>query len=453
MRLTTKKFSNAFIRKLIVTLICSHFSTHSAHANETFDAITKDFRFSGFGTLGLTYNDNGGAGAIYNYSQTVPAEQGFSLNLDSVLGLQLEWKPLEKTSFLVQGVGRAGQRMEPLLRMAYVRQELGSEVSVRGGRFRNPMLFDSDVNEVGYAYMMSRPPIALYSIANNFPSIDGVDLQWRHSFLSTAFLLQGYYGNTSYQHRFYNLNPVVSADAQINNMMGVALSASRSNITVRASRTWVDSYTMRSSAISQLDSGLGSLSGGLLAMTAYPQLAAMSPALISQANQISGLKNPFDNRPIYTSVGFDAYWGAFRFLGEWVELDSQNAMVGKYEGFQTTIGYTYKDFTPYVSFANLSRNKGTLNTSALNGTGLNPMLDAGLAQMQAAINQSAQFANLSSQSISAGTRWDVMENLDMKLQYDFVQTPNSMTPGNFAVSTLPFNNHVSLVTLALDFIF
>ena len=50
-------------------------------------------------------------------------------------------------------------------------------------------------------------------------------------------------------------------------------------------------------------------------------------------------------------------------------------------------------------------------------------------------------------------RWDFMENMDLKLQYDYVETQNAMAPGNFAVSKLPFNNQVNLVTLALDYVF
>lgn len=418
------------------------------------ETVPDTVHFSGFSTLGLTYNDNKDAGAITSYAQKNPARQGVSANLDSVIGGQIEWQPRQDTSVVAQAVSRPSNNMQPELRMGYLRQQFDTDLAMRIGRIRSPLYLDSDVAEIGYAYLMVRPSIPVYGHVNSVSSIDGGDVQWRHSFGNTAVLAQGYYGNDAYKHYFYNLNPVVAADAKVNDIRGLSVSASLPNVTLRVARTWIKSYTFRSSQIDQLNSGLDQLSSALTAMATNPLLPpSLASSLRSQAGGIDGYKNPFDSQPIYTSIGFDSTLKNWRALGEWTELDSRSAIVGQYRGYQFTVGYSYGDFTPYVSYARRDRKSAPFDTSALSATGLNPALDAGLAQMRASLNQAARFADLSTSSISLGVRWDFREGMALKLQYDRITTPNSMTPGNFAVSSLPFKNTANLLTTTFDAVF
>lgn len=418
------------------------------------DDSSAALQVSGFATLAVTHNDNATAGAIVANSQKHPAGSGVSGNLDSVLGVQLDWQALRDTSVVLQGVARAGNDMTPELRMGYLRQELGGGLSVRAGRIRSPLYLDSDVAEIGYAYLMSRPPIPLYGIVNNVSSIDGADLQWRHTFGDAAFTLQGYYGRSGYKHRFYNLNPVAAADAELRDIRGLALNLALPSLRVRVSRTWVGSYTLRSDQVSQLNAGLGQLSAGLRAMAANPALpAATAAALNSEAGQIQGFGNPFDNRPIYTSIGFDGNAGNWRILGEWARMDSRSAMVGQYQGWQLTAGYPLGEFTPYASLAHQKRLSPPLDTRALAATGLDPALDGAIAQMKNGLDQAAGFADLSTRSISLGVRYDFRENMALKVQYDRLQTPSTSTPGYFAVPALPMGNRVNLFTVSLDMVF
>ncbi|WP_179404292.1 hypothetical protein [Burkholderia guangdongensis] len=409
---------------------------------------------SGFSTLGLTYNDNDSAGVVNAYTQKRPAENGVSAYLDSVVGLQLEWRPLQNTSFVAQAVSRPSNDMQPELRMGYLRQQFGTDFAVRVGRIRSPVFFDSDVAEIGYAYMTVRPPIPVYGDVNSFNGIDGGDVQWRHAFGSTAILVQGYFGHDGYKHYFYNLNPVAAADASINGIAGFAVSASLPSVTFRVSRTWIKDYTFRSGAIDQLNAGLDDASGALTALAANPFLPApLAAALRNQAAGIDGYRNPFDSHPIYTSIGFDATLDKWRVLGEWTYLDSRSAIVGKYQSYQITVGYTHGNFTPYVTYARRDRTSPAYGAGALSATGLNPALDAGLAQAQGALEQAARFADLSTRSASVGVRWDFRDGMDLKLQYDRITTPNAMTPGNFAVSSLPFKNTVNLISATFDAVF
>jgi hypothetical protein len=426
----------------------------AAFAGDEAEVAPSPFKLSGFATLGLTYNDNRDAGVIFSSSQKHPVTHGISGNLDSVAGLQLDWQLLPATSVVLQGVARAGEDFEPQLRMGYVRQQFGNDTAVRLGRMRSPLFYDSDVAEIGYAYLMSRAPIPVYVTPNNVTHLDGADVQWRHSVGNTAFLLQGYYGSDSYKHRFSNLNPIEVADVELHDIAGIALSAALPNLTLRVSHTTTSGYTMRSPQISQLNAGLAQVSAALNGVASNPMLpAAMAQALTAQAQKVSGYANPFDAKPTYTSIGFDSNIDAWRVMGEWALLDTQGALTGKYEGYHLSVGYSIGAFTPYVSMSRQRRTNPALDTSALAATGMDPRLDGAIAQLKGALDQSAQFADISMSSNSVGVRWDIRENMAIKVQYDRLETPNSGTPGYLTVTSLPFNNKVNLFTVALDIAF
>lgn len=426
-----------------------------ARADETADgAAVAPLRLSGFGTLGLTHNDSSDAGAIFSSAQKRPAGEGWSTNLDSVLGLQLEWQAGENTAFVLQGVARAGDDLSPALRMFYLRQQISNDFAVRAGRIRSPLYFDSDVVEIGYAYLMARPALPLYGTVNSVASLDGADLQWRHNIGDTALLAQAYYGQSDYSHRFYNLAPVQAADARLRHIRGLAVSATLPNLILRASHSVIGSYTMRSPQVSQINGATAQLAGALQAAAANPFLpAALGSGLQARAQSIRALASPFDSRPLYTSVGFDANLGDWRLLGEATRLDSRSAMVGKYHGYQFTLARSFDEWTPYLSLARQRRASPALDTSALAASGLDPALDGAMAQLKGGLDQAARYADLSTRSVSAGVRYDFRGNMALKLQYDHLQTPGAYTPGYFAVSRLPIRPTVNLFTVSLDFVF
>lgn len=424
-----------------------------ARAGELEDAAPP-LRLSGFGTLALTHNDNSGAAAIFSSAQRRPARAGWSANLDSVLGLQLEWQAADATSVVLQGVARSGDDLHPQLRMGYLRQQLNGDLALRLGRIRSPLYFDSDVAEIGYAYLLARPALPLYGFANSVAGLDGGDLQWRRKVGDVAVLAQAYYGRFSYQHRFYNLEPVQAAEARVDAIRGLALSATLPSLTLRASHTETGSYTMRSPQVEQFNAGAAQLGAALQAASGNPYLPPpLATALAARAQAVRGLSNPFDSRPSYSSVGFDASVGDWRWLGEWTRLDAHAALVGKYQGWQLTAGRSFDELTAYVALARQRRLGGTLDTSALAASGLDPALDAGLAQLRGGLDEAARHADLSTRSFSAGLRYDFRDKLALKLQYDRLQTPGPWTPGYFAVARLPIRPTVHLVTLSLDFVF
>jgi hypothetical protein len=412
-------------------------------------------RFSGFGTLGLTYHDNDTAGAIASYSARSPAESGVSGNLDSVLGLQVDARLGSSTSATLQGVARAGDDLHPRLRMGYLRQQLGADTAVRLGRIRSPLYIDSDVWEIGFANLPVRASPPLYNVAGNYLThIDGADVQWRHPVGPAALLVQGYLGRSKTTQVLYNAVPEETARAEFTGIRGLALNVNLPSVSMRLSRTWINRFTLRSSQVDQLNGGLAFASGGLLAASANPLLPPpFQAALAAEAAAVQSYSNPFDQAPVYTSLGLDANLGAVRVLGELANLDSRSRMVGKYRGYNLIFGYALGNFTPYAGLSKNRRTTPALDTSAIAPTGLDPTLDGGLAAIRGALDQAALFTDLSTRSRTVGVRWDYAENFAFKLQYESYKTPSSTAPGIFAVRQLPFDNKLDLVSLTLDFVY
>ena len=411
-------------------------------------------RWSGFATLGLTHHSNENAGVIAAFSQKFPANKGVSGRLDTVGGLQADLRFSEDTSATVQAVARAGDDFKPQLRMAYVRQNVGADIAVRIGRFRSPLFADSDVTEIGFAYLSMRPPLPIYGVAASLPHIDGADLQWRHSFGQTGVQVQAYAGSRKGKHVFPNTMPPDEADFAVSGIRGLAVSVGLPNVTLRSSYTSFAQTTMRSPLLTQLNNGLAQVSGGLGAIAANPFLPGpMKAALGAQAKAVEGYINPYDSRPVYMSFGFDANINRWRVIGELTTLDSRSPTVGRYAGGQFTLGYAWGTVTPYITVSRNSRRSAPLDTSALTPTGLNPILDGSIAQLKAAFDQAAQFADLSSNTKTLGLRWDVKENLAVKFQFDQIRTPSKNNPGVLAVRQLPFDNRVNLFGASLNYIF
>ena len=350
---------------------------------------------------------------------------------------------------------RAGDDFRPKLRMACLRQGIGPDAALRLGRFRSPIFFDSDVSEIGFANLAVRPSLPVYAlIANNSPVVDGADLQWRHQLGPAALLVQGYIGRADYEQYFYNTMPRDKAEGDLKRIRGLAIGVSGPRLTVRASHTRSGQFMLRSAQLAQIDAGLARIPGGVAQASLNPALPPpLRDALASRAAAIQGYRTPFDGSADYTSIGFDANLHNWRLMGEWAVFDSRSAMIGRYRAWTTTVGYTVREFTPYLTASRSDRRSGPFDTGALTPTGLSPELDAGIAGMRAALDETARFANLSSRSIGIGVRWEARADLAVKLQYERLRTPSGNQPGVLAVSALPIKPTTNLFSLTLDFVF
>lgn len=412
-------------------------------------------RFSGFATLGVTYNANPDAGVEFSGAQTKPAFQGLSTNLDSLLGLQWDYTLLPTTSVKLQGVVRAGEEFQPKLRIAYVQQVLSENLSVRAGRMRSPLFFDADSTEIGYANTAIRGPIPLYAgtSASQIIHIDGLNVQWRKPLNDMLLTVDGYWGGGKFTH--YDVTKVPTSESQINtNGIGnVAVSLALSSGLVRFSHARLANYSAESEQLTGLNQGIANLSAGLKQSAAA--FATQGPSLRDKARLLEAYINPFNGVQTYDSLGFSTTWADFGVSGEWAWLNSDAVMLGKLEAYQISLSYKTGRLTPFATVSGARRVSNWADANPVTPTGLAPLseLDAGITRISQGLNQLSTLSNITMQGLSLGMRWEVADNMAAKIQYDLLNTLDANTPGAFKVRSFPFDNSAQLLSVSLDVVF
>ena len=80
-------------------------------------------------------------------------------------------------------------------------------------------------------------------------------------------------------------------------------------------------------------------------------------------------------------------------------------------------------------------------------------LDAGIAGLRSGLDRLALYTDASMQSFTLGARWELTNNMALKAQYDLLSTPSPQLTGAFKVRSIPFDNNVNLISVALDVVF
>lgn len=155
------------------------------------------FRFSGFGTLGISHSSQGLGD--YVLDSTVPKGPGrssdWSASNDSRIGVQETAEFTPKTSAVLQVISeyQADSNYHPIVEWANVKYVFTPNAYIRAGRIALPTFLNSDSRKVGYSYPWIHPPLELYrqlSITNS----DGMDARYRFEIGETWNSIRVFYG-------------------------------------------------------------------------------------------------------------------------------------------------------------------------------------------------------------------------------------------------------------------
>jgi hypothetical protein len=132
------------------------------------------------------------------------------------------------------------------------------------------------------------------------------------------------------------------------------------------------------------------------------------------------------------SIGASYDPGDWFAIGQWIQRQSTTNLTAMYIG----AGYRVDKFTPYVTFSN-------------NGQG--SFVPGFPAPTAAAIVS----ATRSQSTVSTGVRWDVVKNVDLKLQYDRVKLSDNSNGYlvNLPVNTILYGTNFHVISAVVDFIF
>lgn len=378
---------------------------------------------SGFGTLGVAYNDRAGTEFRRDISQLTGARgQHLSTTPDSMLGVQATARSgneLEGTLQLVSRYGIDGD-YRPRVAWAYLKFMPAENTSLRAGRLGIEMYMQGDAADIGYANPTIRQPIVFIPRSH-----DGVDAETTLPIGNGFLRLKGMFGLCDGKS---------SSDGTVYDESGSILRAALADY-------MLGDMTMR-------------LAGGRLTLKhelAGDGTEALRAALAAAPNgqRINSALSYKDRRFDYISlaVAYDS--------GPWFGLASTNAIASPdwptMYSFNTHAGYRLGKTAPYLAWYGQRTATGTIQTGI--PSGLSPATDAlnvgaALAQGNTRFNQ---------EGLAVGVRREISRQMAIKLQMDHIRYKNSENVIDPIASSEPVETRharsLNLWSAALEFVF
>lgn len=413
-------------RKLLASLISA------AVCQPVLAAEISDWvRFSGFGTLGIVHSSDKDADFRGNIEQNTGAGRSntHDSGVDSVLGAQADLQFMPNLTGTAQIVTRRlsdYNSTRPYFEWANLKYQVTRDLFVRGGRIVAPMFMVSDSRMVGYAQTAVRPSEEVYFI-NPITYLNGADIGYKFAAGPVLYKVGAAAGK---------LNQTLSSAAGTFNYNFDAKflngSAEYNGSTLRLGYSRIK-ISVKSDSFDTYDKGMDTLVN----------------AGVPNASTIQNNTDHTDSIGNLYNIGYIYDKKEWLLQAEYVSRKSRSDIVLDLDGFALLGGYRVGKWTPYLSYGHMSTKNPAvfppLNTSSL------PPIQAGTVN---ALNASYQL-NHNRTTWAMGTRWDVIDNVALKVQAERIDKRKGGT-GLFINSTPDFNNNDRLINVysaTLDFVF
>jgi hypothetical protein len=359
--------------------------SHTAAADNGFNALSDMFTYNGFGTAAFDSTDTDKA-EFTRRGQPVGARRSPYFKTDSDLGLQGTVSPTDWVSGTVQllAVDRFNNSMSPDIEWAYVKLNPVSGLAIRFGEMALPTYMMSDSRYVGYANTWIRPPNEVYGAAT-FDTFHGGDIAYTYSFGRYSVEIGALAGR---MHGNVSLPFIGTLDLTARDVRGYHATFDADIFKVH----W--SYVETT-----------------LSIGAPPPI------------RLPG--GPFTFSDFGVTSDHDNVQLQAEFISRHTTETSNNT-----NGWYVLGGYRVGKFLPYGIYAVHQQPSGP--TAPPTPPGWIP--------------------SVGSHTASVGVRWDVIQNVDVKLQLDHATT--SPEAEEQFVNVQPgFANHANIVGIAADFVF
>jgi hypothetical protein len=410
---------HALLAIILAAMLSSPVGVHAAAE----DSSSSMLSFSGFGTLGLIHSSEDGAD--FTASPLQPNGAGYthawSPDIDSRLGAQVTAHFTPQLSAMLQVIAeqRYDKTYKPHVEWANISYQPTPEFSVRLGRIVLPTFLLSDSRKVGYINPWVRPPAEVYGLSPIFDS-DGADASYKMNAGSVVNTLVGSYGNARFR-------APGGGEFEVKRLWVIADTIEYGSLTAHLAYQ-ASSYSYRT---------LDALFNG------FRQFGPQGTALAD--------KYELDNKAAQvTTVGAIYDPGKWFVTGEWGTRNLHSA-IGKSTAWYLSGGYRLAKFTPYLIYAEAKANSNT-SDPGLNVSALPPYLTGPATGLNAALNAILATAAVQN-TISVGSRWDVMKNIDLKMQYDHIDLGSGSAGALINVQPgFQRGGAVNLFTITIDFL-
>lgn len=344
-------------------------------------------------------------------------DSNLSFDTDSRVGIQIDAQLTDKVSATVQFKGRGQDNWDTEIEWAYVSYEFNDNWKGRIGRLRGPYFMISDYLEVGYAYPWIRPPQEVYTQLP-MTAFEGTDIIYSNNIGSWDLQAQAYVAAHDAELDLFG----ASADMDLNDMMGLAVTIGRDWLTLRASYHEAE-MNIDVASLNELFAGIEMAGGGLIqagTMMGFQPLVDAGQAIVAVPQDLS-LMNKTGR---FIEAGFiidtDNSWFV---RGEWTTLKFDRSVLSTSESYYVTGGIRQNDFTFHLTYADTKATPeegysdplsaaSALLGSVDPGNAAIPSLDFLAATVDGIIGGPTE-----RDTWTLGTRWDFAENTALKFEY------------------------------------
>lgn len=369
------------------------------------------WQFNGFGNLGVARSSFDEARYRYNPIAEATVGESPTARVDTLAGAQVRYL----FSDSLNGTVQVALRDPPLgaaplkLTWAYLGAQLTPQTELKLGRYMPPYFLFTDTRQVRFAQPWVRPQGEVYSLIGNMEAADGGYLRHLTPLGGWTLASEGFVGTSAVVN---NRTDVRSS------FYGVALTLYDTAWTLRVMAQNGTSHLTSPS----LDAVLGLL---------YRRAPALAPEYAFSTLDNAG----------YYSVGLrfeNERWLLLAELAQTAVGDSR--MLAHDTGGYVTAGYHVGDWLPYLGFA-ARRSHNVAPDPRI----ADPIAATVVARLLASQNHSQD-------TVSVGLRWDLMNNLALKWQFDRVQ-PRPGALGTFTAPLPAGHDHSDVLSVAAHFLF
>jgi opacity protein-like surface antigen len=366
-------------------------------------AFAEDLDFvsiHGYGSIGGAYQNN--SNILYRNSLNTDngSKGNFSFETDSKFGLQMDAKPVDKLTITIQGLASQNNANDKLLSLewANVKYQFNDNIDIRVGKMQLPAFMYSDVFNLSYAYDWVRLP-DMYSTVP-FHSYNGIEFNYARDYENFSVDLKLLYGkgNDNIKTKEFDSVDISDSKLTVDELYGAIFGVSVEDLKLRFAYTKFD-FTLKNS---QMDS------------------------ILTQFNSF-GIPIITDriNRYIidHTSTSYIEFGLSYNFenvyiVGEYTILNS-DSFKSDMNSWYISTGYHLKQWTPFVTFSKTTSKSNYKNIDIPIGS--SPLVIGAITEANTVFTQFSNSSRIDQKSTSIGVRYDFMDNVALKLQYDYVQ--------------------------------
>ena len=375
------------------------------------EQLDERLTLNAFGTLAATRTNVDGL--VFSHPGSVNRYERihYLSSPDSVLGAQgiFAFDARTRATVQAQVAPNHQDRIRPEITWAYLSHELTPQLTVRGGRLRQPMLMNSDSYRINFHQPWVRQPVEVYGL-NPFVTLDGADLLYRRHWHDFGIEIQPYAGE--------GRDRIDHGHISTRNIHGINLGLVTPTV--------------------RLHLGHGR---GNIAMLFSDPLAQIAASRLETLDEPALARQLIDarSRATYTSAGFDWDLQRLNLAGEIVQRSTPSLLPHAF-GWHLSAAWSKGALTPFVTVARVHAPGNRMPVAG------DPLLD--LYTISRSFSQ---------KSISAGVRWDASENIAYKVQWMRARVPGNAS-GSFhaRVDVDPLQvtgRTINSLTVSVDFFF